>query len=216
MTVKLVEDNPEKFIRKICVGGSVRKYRDREHIFSQGDPGRAVYFIRSGMVKLTVTSKLRKKAVIALLQPGDFFGQTCLGPQPKRASTARSVGPSVVTCVQKAAFIDVLRKDTPLALWFIEFLLCRTVQVEDDLLDHFFNFSERRLARVLLRFGPNAENSKVDRFTISLSQQTLAEMIGTTRPRVSHFMNVFKKKGLISYNGGLQVHRKQLLDLLQG
>jgi CRP/FNR family transcriptional regulator, cyclic AMP receptor protein len=216
MAVKLVEDKPEKFIRKICVGGSERKYRDREPIFSQGDPGRAVYFIQSGMVKLTVISKSRKKAVIALLQPGEFFGQTCLGPQPMRAYAATSVGPSVVTRVQKKAFIEVLRNDTPLALWFIEFLLCRTVQVEDDLLDHFFNFSERRLARVLLRFGPTGDDAKGEDYTINLSQQTLAEMIGTTRPRVSHFMNEFKKRGLISYNGALQVHRKQMMALLQG
>jgi len=193
------------FSKKFRKGMTVRTYRDKEVVFSQGDAADAVFYIQSGTVKLTVVSARRKKAIIAFLQRGSFFGEGCLAGQSLRIYTARSIGASNITRLRKASTVRTLRTDPQFAALFVEYLLSRVVRIEEDLVDQFFNFSERRLARVLLLFGQITEESKPES-PLKVSQSTLAEMVGTTRARVSHFMTRFKKKGLVRYNGGLQIN----------
>jgi CRP/FNR family transcriptional regulator, cyclic AMP receptor protein len=190
-----------------------RKYRDREIIFSQGDPADSVFYIESGTVKLTAVST-RKKAIIAILQRGSFFGEGCLAGQSRRICTARAIGQSKVIRLQKERTVRTLRRNSHFASLFVGHLLSRVVRIEEDLIDQFFNFSERRLARVLLLFGEITKESKSES-ALKVSQSTLAEMVGTTRPRVSKFMNEFKKKGLVSYNGGLKINKTQVTAFLE-
>jgi len=191
-----------------------RNYRNKEIVFSQGDPADAVFYIQTGTVKLTAVSTRRKKAIIAFLQRGSFFGEGCLGEQPLRIYTARSIGQSSITRLRKESTVRALKRDPQFAALFVAYLLSRIVRIEEDLVDQFFNFSERRLARVLLLFGQIIKESKPE-YPLKVSQSTLAEMVGTTRARVSKFMNVFKKKGLVSYNGGLQINSTLLTAFLQ-
>jgi CRP/FNR family cyclic AMP-dependent transcriptional regulator len=190
--------------KKFHTGMSFRNYRDKEAVFSQGDPADSVFYVESGTVKLT-TVTTHKKAIIAIVQRGNFFGEGCLAGQSLRICTARSIGQSNVIRLRKESTVRTLKKDPQFATLFIRYLLSRVVRIEEDLIDQFFNFSERRLARVLLLFGEITKESKPE-FPLKVSQSTLAEMVGTTRPRVSKFMNEFKKKGLVSYNGGLQIN----------
>jgi CRP-like cAMP-binding protein len=189
--------------KKFHTGMTFRNYRDKDVIFSQGDHADSIFYIESGTVKLTAVST-RKKAIIAILQRGSFFGEGCLAGQSVRISTARSIGQSNIIRLQKERTIRALRKDRQFVALFLGYLLSRVVRIEEDLIDQFFNFSERRLARVLLLFAEIIKESK-SHTPLKLSQSTLAEMVGTTRPRVSKFMNDFKKKGMVSYNGGLQI-----------
>jgi len=191
-----------------------RNYRNKEIVFSQGDPADAVFYIQSGTVKLTAVSTRRKKAIIAFLQRGSFFGEGSLGEQSLRIYTARSIGQSSITRLRKETTLRALKRDPQFAALFVAYLLSRIVRIEEDLVDQFFNFSERRLARVLLLFGQIIKESKPE-YPLKVSQSTLAEMVGTTRARVSKFMNVFKKKGLVSYNGGLQINSALLTAFLQ-
>jgi CRP-like cAMP-binding protein len=200
--------------KKFGAGVTGRNYRDKEVVFSQGDTADAVFYIQSGTVKLTVVSTRRKKAIIAFLQRGSFFGEGCLGGQSLRICTARSVGPSSITRLQKESTVRTLRRDPRFATLFVEYLLSRIIRIEEDLVDQFFNFSERRLARVLLLFGQIIKESKPE-CPLKVSQATLAEMVGTTRARISHFMNGFRKKGIIRYNGGLQINSPLVIGFLQ-
>ena len=200
--------------KKFGAGMTTRNYRDKEVVFSQGDTADAVFYIQSGTVKLTAVSTRRKKAIIAFLQRGSFFGEGSLGGQSLRISTARSIGQSSITRLRKESTVRVLKRDPQFATLFVAYLLSRIVRIEEDLVDQFFNFSERRLARVLLLFGQINKESKPE-YPLKVSQSTLAEMVGTTRARVSKFMNVFKKKGLVSYNGGLQINSTLLTAFLQ-
>ncbi len=193
---------------------TVRSYRDKEVVFAQGDPADSVFYIQSGMVKLTAVSTRRKKAIIAFLQRGSFFGEGCLGGQSLRICTARSIGPSSIARLRKESTIRTLKRDPKFATVFVEYLLSRIIRMEEDLIDQFFNFSERRLARVLLLFGQITKESKPE-FPLKVSQSTLAEMVGTTRARVSQFMNGFKRRGLVSYNGGLQINSALITSFLQ-
>ncbi|MFZ0922156.1 MAG: Crp/Fnr family transcriptional regulator [Candidatus Acidiferrales bacterium] len=190
-----------------------RNYRDKEVVFSQGDSADSVFYIESGTVKLTVVST-RKKAIIAILQRGSFFGEGCLVGQTLRICTARSIGQSNVIRLQKESTVRTLKKDPQFARLLVGYLLSRIVRIEEDLIDQFFNFSERRLARVLLLFGEITKESNSDS-PLKVSQSTLAEMVGTTRPRVSKFMKEFKKKGLVSYNGGLKINSALVTAFLQ-
>jgi CRP-like cAMP-binding protein len=199
--------------RKFRTGMTFRNYRDKDIVFSQGDPADSVFYVESGTVKLTAVST-RKKAIIAILQRGSFFGEGCLAGQSLRISTARSIGQSNIVRLQKASTLLALRRDPQFARLFAGYLLSRVVRIEEDLIDQFFNFSERRLARVLLLFGDITKESKSDS-SLKVSQSTLAEMVGTTRPRVSTFMNDFRKKGLVSYNGGLQIHSARIIEFLE-
>ena len=190
-----------------------RNYRDKEVVFSQGDPADSIFYIESGTVKLTVVTT-RKKAIIAILQRGSFFGEGCLAGQSLRICTARSIGQSNVIRLQKESTVRTLKRDPQFATVFAGYLLTRVVRIEEDLIDQFFNFSERRLARVLLLFGDITKESRSDS-PLKVSQSTLAEMVGTTRPRVSKFMNEFKKKGLVTYNGGLQINSALVTAFLE-
>jgi CRP/FNR family cyclic AMP-dependent transcriptional regulator len=205
---------PADLRKKFRAGMTARNYRDKESIFSQGDTADAVFYIQSGTVKLTAVSSRRKKAIIAFLQRGSFFGEGCLAGQSLRICTAKSIGQSQIIRLQKASTVRTLKRDPQFASLFIEYLLSRIVRTEEDLIDQFFNFSERRLARVLLLFGQIGKESKPE-YPLKVSQSTLAEMVGTTRARVSKFMNGFRKKGFVSYNGGLQVNSALLIGFLQ-
>jgi CRP/FNR family transcriptional regulator, cyclic AMP receptor protein len=202
------------FRKKFRAGMTVRNYRDNEVVFSQGDAADAVFYIQSGTVKLTVAATRRKKAIIAVLVRGSFFGEGCLGGQSLRMSTARSIGQSNITRLLKESTVRTLKRDPQFATLFVAYLLSRIIRVEEDLVDQFFNFSERRLARVLLLFGQITKESKPEN-PLKVSQATLAEMVGTTRARVSKFMNAFKKKGFVSYNGGLQINSALISAFLQ-
>jgi len=199
--------------KKFRSGMTFRNYRDREAVFSQGDPADSIFYIESGTVKLTAVTA-RKKAIIAILQRGSFFGEGCLAGQARRICTARSIGLSNVIRLQQERTVRTLKRDLHFVTLFVGYLLSRVVRIEEDLIDQFFNFSERRLARVLLLFAEITKESKSDS-ALKLSQSTLAEMVGTTRPRVSKFMNEFKRKGLVSYNGGLQINSKQVIAFLE-
>jgi CRP/FNR family cyclic AMP-dependent transcriptional regulator len=203
--------------KKFGAGMSVRNYRDNEIVFSQGDAADAVFYIQSGIVKLTVVSARHKKAVIAFLRRGSFFGEACLGGQSLRICTAKSVGQSNITRLRKGSTVRTLNRDPRFAKTFYAYLLSRIIRIEEDLVDQFFNFSERRLARVLLLLGHINEESKPE-CPLKVSQSTLAEMVGTTRARVSKFMNEFKKKGFVRYNrynGGLQINGALITGFLK-
>ena len=202
------------FRKQFGTGMTVRNYRDKEIVFSQGDPADAVFYVHSGTVKLTAVSTRRKKAIIAFLQRGSFFGEGCLGGQSVRICTARSIGPSNITRLRKESTIRTVRRNPRFAALFVDYLLSRIIRIEEDLVDQFFNFSERRLARVLLLFAQITKESKPE-YPLKVSQSTLAEMVGTTRARVSKFMSGFRKKGFVSYNGGLQINRALIISFLQ-
>jgi CRP-like cAMP-binding protein len=201
------------FQKKFGAGTTIRNYRDKEIVFSQGDTADALFYIQSGTVKLTTVSA-RKKATIALLQQGSFFGEGCLAGQSLRICTARSIGHSNITRLQKGTAARTLKRDPEFAAMFITYLLSRIIRIEEDLVDQFFNFSERRLARVLLLLGHVIEESKPES-PLKVSQTTLAEMVGTTRARVSKFMNGFRKKGFVRYNGDLQINSALITNFLQ-
>ena len=202
------------FRKKFRAGMTLREYRDKEIVFSQGETADAVFYIQSGTVKLTAVSSRHKKAIVAFLQRGSFFGEGCLAGQSLRIYTARSIGPSNITRLRKDSTIRTLKRDPQFAALFVEYLLSRIIRIEEDLVDQFFNFSERRLARVLLLFGQIIKESKPE-CPLKVSQATLAEMVGTTRARVSKFMNGFRKKGFVRYNGGLQINSALITGFLQ-
>jgi CRP/FNR family transcriptional regulator, cyclic AMP receptor protein len=202
------------FRQKFRSGMTLRNYRENEVIFAQGDIADAVFYIQSGTVKLTVAATRRKKAIIAVLLRGSFFGEGCLGGQSLRTCTARSIGQSNITRLRKENTVRTLRRDPQFAALLNAYLLSRVIRVEEDLVDQFFNFSEKRLARVLLLFGQITKESKPEN-PLKVSQATLAEMVGTTRARVSKFMNAFKKKGFVHYNGGLQINSALIGSFLQ-
>jgi len=205
------------FLRQAGPGKSIRVYRDKEVIYLQGRPADAVFYVQSGMVKLTVASRRgRKKAVLAVLQEGNLFGEGCLGNELHRMYTATSIGPSTITRLEKAPFRRKIDRDPVFAATFTRYLLSQIARLEADLADHFFNFSERRLARILLMHRGFIQTSKSGSSSPRLSQTTLAEMVGTTRGRVSRFMNEFRGKGYIRYNGGLEIDSERLTAFLEG
>src|ERR1700722_7688229 len=201
------------FRKKFRAGMTFRNYRDKEVVFSQEDSADSVFYIESGTVKLTVVST-RKNAIIAILQRGSFFGEGCLAAQTLRNCTARSIGHSNVIELQRESVVRTLKRDPQFASLFAGYLLSRVIRIEEDLIDHFFNFSERRLARVLMLFQEITKESKPE-FPLKVSQSTLAEMVGTTRARVSNFMSNFRRKGLVSYNGGLKINKALMTEFLQ-
>ena len=191
-----------------------REYRNKQLIFSQGDVADAMFYVQTGNVKLTVLSKRGKKAVIAIFRPGDFFGECCVAAAAFRISTATAVQLSTIVRVERATLVRIIHDDPIFAKQFIAHLLSRVARIEEDFLDQLFNSSEKRLARTLLSLASIRTQSKHQSVIVKVSQGTLAEMIGTTRSRVSFFMNRFRKLGLINYNGSVQVHRELLNFLL--
>ncbi len=207
--------DPKAFLATVSSGRSVATYKKNGVIFLQSSPADAVFYIQKGKIKISVASKQGKEAVVALLGPGEFFGEGCLIGQPLRLATARAMTESEVTRVGKAEMIRVLHAEPSFGELFIAHLLTRNSRVEEDLVDQLFNSSEKRLARTLLLLANFGKNGGPQPITTPISQETLAEIIGTTRPRVSHFMNKFRKLGFITYNGHLQIHSSLLSVLLR-
>jgi CRP/FNR family transcriptional regulator, cyclic AMP receptor protein len=205
--------SPGTFLKKIGSRKTSQEYRNKQSIFSQGDAADAMFYIESGNVKLTVLSKRGKKAVIAIFREGDFFGEGCLGASSRRMSTATAVQLSTIARVEKATIVRIIHQDQVFARLLISHLLSRVVRIEEDFLDQLFNSSEKRLARTLLLLADVETQSKPYPANLKVTQGTLAEMIGTTRSRVSFFMNRFRKLGLIDYNGTLRVHSALLAFL---
>jgi CRP/FNR family cyclic AMP-dependent transcriptional regulator len=204
------------FLTKSSEGRSVSAYRRKQVIFAQGDPADAVFYLERGQVKLTVVSDQGKSAVVAILGPGDFFGEGGLAGQPVRMATASALTEVSVVRVERQVMIRLLHERSLFSERFMAHLLARNVRFEEDLVDQLFNSSEKRLARVLLllaRFGKEGQTEPV---IPKISQEVLAEMVGTTRPRISGFMNKFRKLGFIEYNGGLHIHSSLLNVLLHG
>src|SRR5687767_11176708 len=209
--------DPKAFLASVGVGRSITTSRDGEVIFSQGDPADALFYIQKGKVKVTTLSGQGKEAVVAILGAGDFFGEGCLAGQPLRISTVAAMVDCSIARLQKAAVIRVLHEEPAFSELFMAYLLARNIRMEADLIDQLFNSSEKRLARLLLLLANFGKEGKPQPIIAKISQETLAEMIGTTRSRVSFFMNKFRKLGLIEYDGsidgGIQVH-SSLLNLV--
>jgi len=210
--------DPIAFLAGIENGRTTREYVSKQVVFSQGDAADAVFYIRSGKVQLTVVSPRGKEAVIAVLERGSFFGEGCLTAQPLRMSTASATQPSSIIRVGRSTMVRLLHREPEFAELFTTYLLSRNVRIEEDLVDQLFNSSEKRLARVLLLLSHFGQESRPESVIPRVSQETLAAMVGTTRSRVSYFMNRFRKKGFIhydGYNGGLQVHSALLTVVLR-
>lgn len=207
--------DPKALLTKIETGKTTREYRNHQVVFSQGDAADAVFYIQSGKVKLTVVSARGKEAVIGMLERGSFFGEGCLAGQPLRMSTASAMQPSTLIRVGKSTMVRLIHREPEFAELFMAYLLSRNVRIEEDLVDQLFNSSEKRLARILLLLAHFGKESRPETVIPNVSQETLASMVGTTRSRVSHFMNRFRKMGFIHYNGGLQVHSALLTVVLR-
>jgi len=203
--------NAKNFLGRAAAGKTIKIVEKGQQIFAQGDVADSVFFIQRGKVKVTVLSENGKEAVVGILAQGQFFGESCLDGAKLRTSTCRAMEECVVTSLTKALMIATLNAEPEFSALFLAYLLARITRVEDDLIDQLFNSSERRLARLLLLLANFGKEDGAKRVPVTLSQATLAEMIGTTRPRVSFFMNKFRKKGFISYNGKIEVH-SSLLD----
>jgi CRP-like cAMP-binding protein len=202
--------DPQAFLAKAGGGKTISRYCKDQIVFSQGETADAVFYLQQGKIKITVVSEQGKEAVVAMLGPGDFFGEGCLAGQPRRIATVAAMAECVVMRLEKAAMIRVIHEEPAFAEMFISHLLARNVRVEEDLVDQLFNSSEKRLARLLLLLANFGKEGKPEPVIARISQQTLAEMIGTTRSRVSSFMNKFRQLGFIDYNGGLEVHSSLL------
>jgi CRP/FNR family transcriptional regulator, cyclic AMP receptor protein len=202
--------NVKTFLATVDGGRAILKYRKDQKVFSQGDPADSVFYIQEGKVKVCVISEQGKEAVVALHGNGDFFGEGCLIGQPLRLATVVAVTECVIMRLDKAAIVRVLHDEPKFSEMFMAYLLTRNARVEEDLVDQLFNSSEKRLARALLLMANFGKEGGPQPVIAKISQETLAEMIGTTRSRVSTFMNKFRKLGFIEYNGELEVHNSLL------
>jgi CRP-like cAMP-binding protein len=200
----------KSFLSSVGSGRSTGKYERKEIIFRQGDPADGVFYIQSGKIELSVISQQGKERVIAMLGVGDFFGEGCLAGQPLHMASAIALAESVITKIEKATMVRVLREEPALSEMFMAFLLSRNIQFEEDLVDQLFNSSERRLARVLLLLANFGKDGRLDPVISPISQELLAARVGTTRSRINFFMNKFRKLGFIEYNGSLKVHSSLL------
>jgi CRP/FNR family cyclic AMP-dependent transcriptional regulator len=207
---KKIPFDPKVFLATVAGGRTLSNYRKNEVIFSQGDPADAAFYIQKGKVKITVVSEQGKEAVIAVLGPEEFCGEGCLAGQPRRMATAKAMIECELMRLEKAAIIRVLHEEPAFSEMFVSHLLARTIRVEEDLVDQLFNSSEKRLARALLLLANFGKEGRPEPIIAKVSQETLADMIGTTRSRVSFFMNKFRKLGLINYNGHLEIHSSLL------
>jgi CRP/FNR family cyclic AMP-dependent transcriptional regulator len=203
--------NAKAFLGHAGAGRTLRKCDKNEEIFAQGEAAGTVFYIQKGRVKVTVLSEHGKEAVIGILTQGQFFGEVCLDGAELRTSTTHAMEECLLTSITKAAMIMTLGSESKFSAFFLAYLLSRNSRIEDDLIDQLFNSSERRLARLLLLLADFGKDGVSPPVPVTLNQETLADMIGTTRSRVSFFMNKFRKNGFISYNGKIEVHRS-LLD----
>jgi CRP/FNR family cyclic AMP-dependent transcriptional regulator len=203
--------DPALFLGREGAGKHVEKYQKNQRIFGQGETADSVFYIQKGKVKITVLSEHGKEAVVAIFAEGQFFGEACLGGAKLRTATSHAMEECLITSISKTAMFAALGKEPLFSAFFTAYLLSRNSRIEDDLIDQLFNSSERRLARLLLLLAKFGQEGGGAPSPITLSQETLAEMIGTTRSRVSFFMNKFRKRGFIDYNGKIEVH-SSLLD----
>jgi CRP-like cAMP-binding protein len=203
--------DPLAFLAKVGTGKTISVYRKDQIIFSQGEVADTIFYLQKGGVKIVVLSDQGKEAVVGILEPGQFFGEGCMNGHSLRIATSTATEESLITSISKSAMIAVLHDEPKFSELFVAYLLTRNSRVEDDLIDQLFNSSEKRLARLLLLLAKFGKEGSPTPISPNISQETLAEMIGTTRSRVSFFMNKFRKLGLISYNGKIEVHNS-LLD----
>jgi CRP/FNR family cyclic AMP-dependent transcriptional regulator len=209
------EFDPKAFLAKVGAGKTILKIRKNQHVFEQGDVADTVFYIQEGRVKLTVLSQQGKEAVVGILEPGQFFGEGCLKGLRLRIASTTAMEKCVITSITKEAMIAALRSEPKFSELFMAYLLTRNRRVEEDLIDQLFNSSEKRLARLLLLLAHFGTEDVPQPILLDISQETLAETIGTTRSRVSFFMNKFRKLGLISYNGKIEVHNSLLNAVLR-
>jgi CRP-like cAMP-binding protein len=206
--------DPLEFLARVGAGKTILEFHRNQTVFAQGDAADTVFYIQKGKVKLTVLSEQGKEAVVAILQPGQFFGEGCLNGHPLRIATTTAMEDCTVTAIAKDAMIAMLHQEPKFSELFMSYLLTRNSRIEEDLIDQLFNSSERRLARLLLLLANFGKAGSPQPINPNISQETLAEMIGTTRSRVSFFMNKFRKLGFISYNGKIEVHNSLLSAVL--
>jgi CRP-like cAMP-binding protein len=206
--------NAQHFLDSAGVARKVVEFGKKQNIYSQGDAGQNVLYIQKGAVRLSVVNETGREAVVAVLGPGDFFGEGCLAGQPLRIGTATAIAPTIALVIEKKEMIRVLHHEHAFSDRFISFMLARNIRIEEDLVDQLFNSSEKRLARTLLLLARYGKEDKPQRVLPKVSQEMLAEMVGTTRSRVNFFMNKFRKLGFIKYNGGLQINTSLLSVVL--
>jgi CRP/FNR family transcriptional regulator, cyclic AMP receptor protein len=206
--------NAQIFLGKVGKGKTILKLEKNQTVFEQSDAADKVYYIQSGRIKVTVLSDQGKEAVVGILERGQFFGEGCLNGHRLRISTTRALESSVITVITKVAMIEALHTEPMFSELFMAYLLTRNSRIEEDLIDQLFNSSERRLARLLLLLANFGKEGVPQPISPNISQETLAEMVGTTRPRVSYFMNKFRKLGFISYNGHIEVNSSLLSAVL--
>ena len=204
----------QDFLAKVGAGNSILEFEKNENVFVQGDIADTVFYIQKGKIKLTVISKHDKEAVVGILGPGQFFGEGCMNGHALRIATTTAMEDCVITSITKQAMTAALHEQPAFSELFVAYLLTRNSRIEEDLIDQLFNSSERRLARMLLLLANFGKEGSPQSIRPNISQETLAEMIGTTRSRVSHFMNKFRKLGLIDYNGHIEVHNSLLSAVL--
>src|ERR1700694_552509 len=208
------EFDAKVFLGKVGAGKTILEFHKKQHVFEQGNIANAVFYIQKGRVKLTVMSEQGKEAVVAILEPGQFFGEGCMNGHALRIATTTAMEDCLITAITKAAMIAALHDEPKFSELFVTYLLTRNGRIEEDLIDQLFNSSERRLARLLLLLANFGKEGRPEPIVGKFSQETLAEMIGTTRSRVSFFMNKFRKLGFIEYNGKLEVHNSLLNVIL--
>ena len=204
----------QKFLDSAALTRKVTEFKKKETIFSQGDPCRTVFYIQKGGVKMSVVNAVGKEAVVAMLGPNDFFGEGCLADQHVRMTTATAIAPTTLLVIEKQEMIRVLHTERAFSDRFVAYMLARNIRIEQDLVDQLFNSSEKRLARTLLLLSRYGKQDQPQKIIPKVSQETLAEMIGTTRGRVNFFMNKFKKLGFIKYDGGIHIDASLLSVVL--
>ena len=208
------EFDPKAFLAKVGMGKTILKIKKNQHVFEQGDVADTVFYIQKGRVKLTVLSEQGKEAVVGILEPGQFFGEGCLNGHRLRIATTTAVEECVITSITKEAMIATLHTEPKFSELFMAYLLTRNSRVEEDLIDQLFNSSEKRLARTLLLLARYGVEDQPKKMLPKVSQEMLAEMVGTTRSRVNYFMNKFRKLGFIQYNGGIHINTSLLSVVL--
>jgi CRP/FNR family transcriptional regulator, cyclic AMP receptor protein len=214
MSAKKEAFNAQAFLDSAGVARKVKEFKKAEIVYSQGDAAKSVMYVQEGGVKLSVVNEVGKEAVVAILGPGDFFGEGCLAGQSVRMGTATAVMHSTVLVIEKSEMFKVLHEQHDLSDRFISFMLARNIRIEEDLVDQLFNSSEKRLARTLLLLARYGKEDQPHGLLPKVSQETLAEMIGTTRSRVNFFMNKFRKLGFIKYNGRIEINTSLLSVVL--
>jgi CRP-like cAMP-binding protein len=206
--------DPRTFLAKVGDGKAILKFDKSQVVYSQGEPADTVFYIQKGKIKVLVVSEQGKEAVVGIMEPGQFFGEGCLNGHPLRISTTVAMDQCVITSIAKSSMLAALKSEPKFSELFMGYLLSRNSRIEEDLIDQLFNSSEKRLARLLLLLANFGKDGVPQPIAVQISQETLAEMIGTTRSRVSFFMNKFRRLGFISYNGKIEVHNSLLNAVL--